>query len=163
MTVIAVDFPALERPTKATSAPWSLGNCPGAAALIRNSARGNRLMIRLRQLSCGSKRPATFSRRYAAGEGSLCSSFGGGFRARVVYNSAPSHLGTKRKERMAKKMSRLSGAALAATVALALVQVPALAQTNSGSAAPPATAPAAAAPAPTSAPTAAGPAAADSA
>ena len=37
---------------------------------------------------------------------------------------------------MAKKMSWLRGAALAATVALALVQVPALAQTNSGSAAP---------------------------
>jgi cytochrome c553 len=52
-------------------------------------------------------------------------------------------------------------AALAATVALALVQVPALAQTNSGSALPAATAPAAAAPTPTSAPTAAGPATAD--
>jgi cytochrome c553 len=49
---------------------------------------------------------------------------------------------------MAKKMSLLHGAALAATVALALVQVPALAQATSGSAAPPAaTAPAAAAPA----------------
>src|ERR1700722_15536739 len=71
MTLIAVDFPAFERPTKATSAPWSLGNCPGAAALIRNSARGKRLMIRLRQLSCGSKRPATFSRRYAPGESGL--------------------------------------------------------------------------------------------
>jgi cytochrome c553 len=49
---------------------------------------------------------------------------------------------------MAKTMSLLHGAALAATVALALVQVPALAQTTSGSSAPPAaTAPAAAAPA----------------
>ncbi|MDB6014143.1 MAG: cytochrome c subfamily [Gammaproteobacteria bacterium] len=50
---------------------------------------------------------------------------------------------------MAKTMSLLhSAAALAATVALALVQVPALAQTTSGSSAPPAaTAPAAAAPA----------------
>src|SRR5580698_6919212 len=53
MTLIAVDFPALERPTKATSAPWSAGNCPGAAALIRNSARGKRLIFRLRQLFCG--------------------------------------------------------------------------------------------------------------
>ena len=52
-------------------------------------------------------------------------------------------------------------AALAATVALALVQVPALAQTNSGSALPAATAPAAAAPTPSSAPAAAGPATAD--
>jgi cytochrome c553 len=42
---------------------------------------------------------------------------------------------------MAKKMSWLRGAALAATISLALVQVPALAQTNSGSAAPAATAP----------------------
>ena len=50
---------------------------------------------------------------------------------------------------MAKTMSWPSRAALAATVALALVQVPALAQTNSGSAVPPpATAPAAAAPTP---------------
>jgi len=49
---------------------------------------------------------------------------------------------------MAKTMSLLHGAALAATVALALVQVPALAQTTSGSSAPSAaTAPAAAAPA----------------
>jgi len=49
---------------------------------------------------------------------------------------------------MAKTMSWPSRAALAATVALALVQVPALAQTTSGSSAPPAaTAPAAAAPA----------------
>jgi cytochrome c553 len=48
---------------------------------------------------------------------------------------------------MAKTMSWLGRAALATTVALALVQVPALAQTNSsGSAAPAATAPAAAAP-----------------
>jgi cytochrome c553 len=62
---------------------------------------------------------------------------------------------------MAKKMSLLRGAALAATVALALVQVPALAQTNSGSAAPAATAPAAAAPTPASAPTAAAPATTD--
>ena len=62
---------------------------------------------------------------------------------------------------MAKKMSWLRGAALAATVALALVQVPALAQTNSGSALPPATAPAAAAPTPASAPAAAGPATTD--
>jgi cytochrome c553 len=52
------------------------------------------------------------------------------------------------------------GAALAATVALALVQVPALAQTTSGSAVPPpATAPAAAAPAPSDAPKTADPAA----
>jgi len=62
---------------------------------------------------------------------------------------------------MAKKMSWLRGPALAATVALALVQVPALAQKSSGSVAPPATAPAAAAPEPASAPTATGPATAD--
>ena len=62
---------------------------------------------------------------------------------------------------MAKTMSWPSHAALAATVALALVQVPALAQTNSGSAAPPASAPAAAAPAPASAPTATGTATTD--
>ena len=62
---------------------------------------------------------------------------------------------------MAKKMSWLRGAALAATVALALVQVPALAQTNSETAAPAATAPAAAAPTPASAPTAAAPATTD--
>ena len=49
---------------------------------------------------------------------------------------------------MAKTMSLLHGAALAATVALALVQVPALAQTTPGSSAPPAaTAPAVTAPA----------------
>ncbi len=71
----------------------------------------------------------------------------------LVYNSAPSHLGTKRKEKtMAKKMSLLQPAALAATVALALVQVPALAQQTSGTAAtPPAASPAAAAPAPSDA------------
>lgn len=62
---------------------------------------------------------------------------------------------------MAKKMSLLRGAALAASVAVALVQVPALAQTNSGGALPPATAPAAAAPTPASAPAAAGPATTD--
>ena len=60
---------------------------------------------------------------------------------------------------MAKTMSWPSRAALAATVALALVQVPALAQTNSGSAVPPpATAPAAAAPTPSDAPKTADPA-----
>jgi cytochrome c553 len=60
---------------------------------------------------------------------------------------------------MAKTMSWPSRAALAATVALALVQVPALAQTNSGSTVlPPATAPAAAAPAPSDAPKTADPA-----
>jgi cytochrome c553 len=60
---------------------------------------------------------------------------------------------------MAKTMSWPSRAALAATVALALVQVPALAQTNSGSAVPPpATAPAAAAPTPSDAPKPADPA-----
>src|SRR3984957_17612991 len=63
---------------------------------------------------------------------------------------------------MAKTMSWPSRAALAATVALALVQVPALAQTNSGSAVPPpATAPAAAAPTPADAPTATGAATTD--
>ena len=60
---------------------------------------------------------------------------------------------------MAKTMSWPSRAALAATVALALVQVPALAQTNSGSTVlPPATAPAAAAPTPSDAPKTADPA-----
>jgi cytochrome c553 len=60
---------------------------------------------------------------------------------------------------MAKTMSWPSRAALAATVALALVQVPALAQTNSGSAVPPpATAPAAAAPTPSDVPKTADPA-----
>jgi cytochrome c553 len=60
---------------------------------------------------------------------------------------------------MAKTMSWPSRAALAATVALALVQVPVLAQTNSGSTVlPPATAPAAAAPAPSDAPKTADPA-----
>jgi cytochrome c553 len=57
------------------------------------------------------------------------------------------------------RVGRYGRAALAATVALALVQVPALAQTDSKSAPlPAATAPAAAAPTPASAPTAAGPA-----
>ncbi len=65
---------------------------------------------------------------------------------------------------MAKKMSWLRGAELAATVALALAQIsvlapPALAQTSPASAAPPATAPAAAAPTPADAATAAAPAA----
>ncbi len=57
------------------------------------------------------------------------------------------------------RVGRYGRAALAATVALALVQVPALGQTDSKSAPlPAATAPAAAAPTPASAPTAAGPA-----
>jgi cytochrome c553 len=61
------------------------------------------------------------------------------------------------------RVGRHGRAALAATIALALVQVPALAQTNSKSAPlPAATAPAAAAPTPASAPTAAGPATTDS-
>ena len=59
---------------------------------------------------------------------------------------------------MAKTMSWPSRAALAATVALALVQVPALAQTNSGSAAPPAEPAPAAAPAASDAPKTADPA-----
>src|SRR5258708_36698425 len=58
---MALDLPEFERPTKATSAPTSGGNCPGAAALIRKRPCENRL---------------TF----------------------VVYNSAPSHHGTNRKE-----------------------------------------------------------------
>src|ERR1700733_1405752 len=58
---MALDLPAFERPTQATSAPWATGNCSGAAALIRKRPCENRL---------------TF----------------------VVYNSAPSHHGTKRKE-----------------------------------------------------------------
>src|SRR5215475_12871306 len=61
MALMALDLPAFERPTKATSAPRSGGNCPGAAALMRKRPCENRL---------------TF----------------------VVYNSAPSHHGTKRKE-----------------------------------------------------------------
>jgi cytochrome c553 len=60
------------------------------------------------------------------------------------------------------RVGRYGRAALAATVALALVQVPALAQKNSGSALPPATAPAAAPATPASAPTAAAPATTDS-
>jgi len=38
MALMALDLPLLERPTKATSAPTSGGNCAGAAALIRNRA-----------------------------------------------------------------------------------------------------------------------------
>jgi cytochrome c553 len=53
------------------------------------------------------------------------------------------------------RVGRYGRAALAATVALALVQVPALAQTNSGSVLPPATAPAAAPATPASPPTSA--------
>jgi cytochrome c553 len=60
------------------------------------------------------------------------------------------------------RVGRHGRAALAATIALALVQVPALAQQNSGSAPPPATAPAAAPATPASTPTAAGPATTDS-
>src|SRR6478672_2857080 len=61
IALMALDLPAFERPTKATSAPRSGGNCPGAAALIRKRPCENRLTS-------------------------------------VVYNSAPSHHGTKRKE-----------------------------------------------------------------
>src|SRR6202007_3433349 len=39
--LMALDLPAFERPAKATSAPRSAGNCPGAAALTRNLAFGN--------------------------------------------------------------------------------------------------------------------------
>ncbi len=60
---------------------------------------------------------------------------------------------------MAKKMSWLHGAALAATVALFLVQIPALAQTTAESAAEPAAAAPAAQPTPAAPPTAAAPAA----
>src|ERR1700721_1220807 len=77
----------------------------------------------------------------------------------------PPTLGRIGKKTMVKTMrvGRYGRAALAATVALALVQVPALAQTNSKSAPlPAATAPAAAAPTPAAAPTATGPATADS-
>src|SRR5438105_12425892 len=45
MALMALDLPALERPAKATSAPASGGNCAGAAALIRNRASSNRLML----------------------------------------------------------------------------------------------------------------------
>src|SRR5512146_3006495 len=41
MALMALDLPAFERPAKATSAPRSAGNCPGAAALTRNLAFGN--------------------------------------------------------------------------------------------------------------------------
>src|SRR5690348_11327353 len=43
IALMALDLPAFERPTKATSAPWSAGNCPGAAALTRKLACENRL------------------------------------------------------------------------------------------------------------------------
>src|ERR1700760_732848 len=73
MALMALDLPAFERPTKATSAPMSAGNCPGAAALRRNRPCENRL---------------TF----------------------VVYNSAPSHHGKKRKENNGEDdESRLGG------------------------------------------------------
>src|SRR6185312_11809728 len=41
IALMALDLPAFERPAKATSAPPSAGNCPGAAALMRNLAFGN--------------------------------------------------------------------------------------------------------------------------
>src|SRR6185437_6036284 len=41
IALMALDLPELERPAKATSAPRSAGNCPGAAALMRNLAFGN--------------------------------------------------------------------------------------------------------------------------
>src|SRR5215469_1190815 len=41
IALMALDLPAFERPAKATSAPRSAGNCPGAAALTRNFACGN--------------------------------------------------------------------------------------------------------------------------
>src|SRR6185437_15459477 len=41
IALMALDLPAFERPAKATSAPRSAGNCPGAAALRRNFAFGN--------------------------------------------------------------------------------------------------------------------------
>jgi hypothetical protein len=44
MALMALDLPALERPTKATSAPTSGGNCAGAAALIKNCTPLKRLM-----------------------------------------------------------------------------------------------------------------------
>src|SRR5207253_4756036 len=65
IALMALDLPALERPTKATSAPRSGGNCPGAAALSRNRAWGNPL-------------------RLANG---CCTA--------VVYNSPPSHYGAE--------------------------------------------------------------------
>jgi cytochrome c553 len=81
-----------------------------------------------------------------------------------VYNSAPLHLaGNEAEEEMAKTMSWLGRAALAATIASALVQVPALAQTSADKASPqttpesvvkpPGAVPEAAAPTPATAPT----------
>src|ERR1700685_4141442 len=49
MALMALDLPAFERPAKATSLPTSGGNCAGAAALTRNRASGNRLMLRARE------------------------------------------------------------------------------------------------------------------
>jgi hypothetical protein len=40
IALIALDFPALERPAIATSAPLSAGNWAAAAALIMNCALG---------------------------------------------------------------------------------------------------------------------------
>ena len=44
MALMALDLPALERPANATSAPWSAGNCAGAAALMRKRTSPKRLM-----------------------------------------------------------------------------------------------------------------------
>src|SRR5438067_13832698 len=62
MALMALDLPALERPAKAISAPASGGNCAGAAALIRNRASSNRLMLsrgneELARLKCTIRRP----------------------------------------------------------------------------------------------------------
>ena len=61
IALMALDLPALERPAKATSAPWSGGNCGGAATLSMKLTWGNRLTGpppgRLRTPTPGRPRP----------------------------------------------------------------------------------------------------------
>src|SRR5580704_15635658 len=103
---MALDLPALERPTKATSAPTSGGNCAGAAALMRKLAWLKRLIdpqVALERL-----------------------------RTAVVYNSAPSPRGNELRIPAMPQTSRLGRLMLVAftvlgTPALSLAQAPAAA------------------------------------
>src|ERR1700733_8302457 len=106
MALMALDLPALERPTKATSAPTSGGNCAGAAALMRKLAWLKRLIDP--QVSLGSLRTA------------------------VVYNSAPSPRGNELRIPAMPQTSRLGRLTLVALTALltpllSLAQAPAAA------------------------------------